>query len=159
MPKQLALKIYAHIKDSPTEVSQEYIIKRATSKGTDMSTVLSALAILHKMKTIHVANKKDGTFYTIQVPKTHMQEQYEVSTEQKEYFARLDKEYDDMCASLTPQQHAYADSIFEGVAQFIWIGDSLVPAINEEHFRKVLRSTLRGTRQVSLHKKQQVIWQ
>lgn len=142
IPKQLALKMCEYIKTQDNPVTMTYLIERGTGKH-DMQTVLKAISILNRMHELQVASKSDDVYYSRKV--TAISTPHE-EDEFKKYRQQLEDEYNKMCASLTPKQSAYADSVFEGVGEFVRVGNSYVPASNVEHYKKVLGRKSRTTR-------------
>lgn len=134
----------------------DYILKVQSVTMTELYTlgvgkytrnnITQALVLIHKMKDITKKMKGGDVVYCVPVVKEKKlpsERELEQKRINQEYFDRLDKEYEEQCAKLTPEQSAYADSVFEGVAEFELVGNSWVPKSNVEHYKKVLGQSRR----------------
>ena len=108
--------------------------------------ITQALVLIHKMKDITKKMKGGDVVYCVfekKEPKQQSEKELEQKRINQEYFDRLDKEYQCQCAKLTPEQSAYADSVFEGVGEMVEVGNSFVSVNNVEHYKKVLNAPRR----------------
>lgn len=138
-PKVLSTKIRDYILKQD-EVTLNTLLERNNGRF-DTYTMLKAMALVNKMREIQCSARGNEVVYKKRVEKalpTISQKEIEQRETNNTYFARLNAEYEAQCASLTPEQSAYVDSIFDGVGEFIEVGNSFVPKSNEEYYKKVL---------------------